>query len=51
LIGAPLLALVSEMPPSDWRIGATFYVSAALQLVALLMARRHFAARRVVAAT
>jgi carbamoylphosphate synthase small subunit len=33
------------MPPSDWRIGATFYVSAALQLVALLMARRHFAAR------
>ncbi len=51
LIGAPLLALVSEMPPSDWRIGATFYVSAALQLVALLMARRHFAARRIAAAT
>jgi DHA1 family tetracycline resistance protein-like MFS transporter len=51
LIGAPLLALVSEMPPSDWRIGATFYVSAALQLVALLMAQRHFAARRIAAAT
>ena len=51
LIGAPLLALVSGMPPSDWRIGATFYVSAALQLVALLVARRHFAARRIVAAT
>jgi DHA1 family tetracycline resistance protein-like MFS transporter len=51
LIGAPLLALVSEMPPSDWRIGATFYVSAALQLVALVMARRHFAARPIVAAT
>ncbi len=51
LIGAPLLALVSEMPPSDWRIGATFYVSAALQLAALLMARRHFAARRIAAAT
>ncbi|MEO8565519.1 MAG: TCR/Tet family MFS transporter [Betaproteobacteria bacterium] len=51
LIGAPLLALVSRMPPSDWRIGATFYVSAALQIVALLVARRHFAARRVVAAT
>jgi DHA1 family tetracycline resistance protein-like MFS transporter len=50
LIGAPLLALVSGMPPSDWRIGATFYVSAALQLVALLVARRHFAARRIVAA-
>lgn len=51
LIGAPLLALVSGMPPSDWRIGATFYVSAGLQVVALLMARRHFAARHIVAAT
>ena len=51
LIGAPLLGMVSEMPPSDWRIGATFYVSAALQLVALLMARRHFTARRIAAAT
>ena len=51
LIGAPLLALVSRMPPSDWRIGATFYVSAALQIVALLVARRHFSARRAVAAT
>jgi DHA1 family tetracycline resistance protein-like MFS transporter len=51
LIGAPLLALVSQMAPSDWRIGATFYVSAALQIVALLVARRHFAARRIVAAT
>ena len=51
LIGAPLLALVSKMPPSDWRIGATFYVSAALQLVAMLMARRHFTARRIAAAT
>jgi len=51
LIGAPLLAVVSRMPPSDWRIGATFYVSAALQFVALLVARRHFAARRMIAAT
>jgi DHA1 family tetracycline resistance protein-like MFS transporter len=51
LIGAPLLALVSRLPPSDWRIGATFYVSAALQIMALLVARRHFAARRIVAAT
>jgi hypothetical protein len=30
---------------------ATFYVSAALQIVALLVARRHFAARRMVATT
>jgi DHA1 family tetracycline resistance protein-like MFS transporter len=51
LIGAPLLATVSRMPPSDWRIGATFYVSATLQVIALLVARRRFSARRVVAAT
>ncbi|HEY7944436.1 MAG TPA: MFS transporter [Casimicrobiaceae bacterium] len=51
LIGAPLLALISHLPASDWRIGATFYVSAALQIGALALARRHFAARRVVAAT
>jgi DHA1 family tetracycline resistance protein-like MFS transporter len=51
LIGAPLLALVSHLPPSDWRIGVTFYVSAALQVVALLVARQHFASRRVVTVT
>jgi MFS transporter, DHA1 family, tetracycline resistance protein len=50
MIGAPLLALVSRTAPSDWRIGATFYVSAALQIVALVVARRHFATRRIVAA-
>lgn len=49
LIGAPLLALVSHLDPADWRIGATFYVSAALQIVALALARRHFATRRIVA--
>jgi DHA1 family tetracycline resistance protein-like MFS transporter len=43
LIGAPLLARVSHLPPSDWRVGMTFFVSAALQLCALFVARRHFA--------
>jgi MFS transporter, DHA1 family, tetracycline resistance protein len=47
LIGAPLLAEVSHFPASDWRVGATFYLSAALQLCALLLARRHFAPRGV----
>ena len=50
LIGTPLLALVSQLPSSDWRVGAPFYVSAALQIVALLVARRHFAVRRIAAA-
>jgi MFS transporter, DHA1 family, tetracycline resistance protein len=46
-IGTPLLAQVSHLPPSDWRVGATFYVSAVLQAIALVLARRHFAVQRV----
>jgi DHA1 family tetracycline resistance protein-like MFS transporter len=49
-IGTSLLAQVSHLPPSDWRVGVTFYVSAVLQLIALFVARRHFAVRRVAAA-
>lgn len=45
-IGTPLLAQISHLPASDWRVGATFYVSAALQAVALVVARRHFALQR-----
>ena len=45
-IGTPLLAQVSHLPPSDWRVGATFFVSAVLQLIAFWLARRHFAPRR-----
>jgi len=44
-IGTPLLAQVSRLPPSDWRVGATFFVSAALQAIALWLAQRHFASR------
>jgi len=46
-IGTPLLAQVSHLPPSDWKVGVTFFVSAALQAIALVVARRHFAFRRV----
>jgi DHA1 family tetracycline resistance protein-like MFS transporter len=46
-IGTPLLAQVSHLPPSDWKVGVTFFVSAALQAVALVVARRHFAFPRV----
>jgi DHA1 family tetracycline resistance protein-like MFS transporter len=46
-IGTPLLAEVSHLPASDWRVGATFFVSAALQCVALLLARRHFSYQRL----
>ncbi len=46
-IGTPLLAAVSHLPPADWRVGATFYLSAILQAIALVLARRHFAVRRI----
>jgi DHA1 family tetracycline resistance protein-like MFS transporter len=46
-IGTPLLAQVSHLPPSDWRVGMTFYVSAVLQAIALVLARRHFAFQRL----
>jgi len=46
-IGTPLLAQVSHLPPSDWRVGVTFFVSAALQAIALFVAKRHFAFQRV----
>ncbi|HMC15790.1 MAG TPA: MFS transporter [Albitalea sp.] len=42
LIGPPLLATVSDLPHGDWRIGAPFYVGAALQGAALVLAVLHF---------
>ncbi len=47
LIGAPLLAAVSQLPPSDWRVGAPFFASAVLQAVSLSIAIRHFRSHRV----
>jgi DHA1 family tetracycline resistance protein-like MFS transporter len=44
-IGTPLLAMVSHLPPTDWRVGTTFYVSAVLQAIGLWVAQRHFARR------
>ncbi len=38
LFGAPVLALVSHLPPNDWRIGAPMFFCAALQTIALLFA-------------
>jgi DHA1 family tetracycline resistance protein-like MFS transporter len=42
MVGAPLLAAVSHLPSGDWRIGAPFFVSAALQALAFVLALRHF---------
>jgi len=50
MLGAPLLAMVSDLPRGDWRMGAPFYFCAVLQLASLALAvlhlRRH--RRRVV---
>jgi DHA1 family tetracycline resistance protein-like MFS transporter len=40
LIGTAMLAQVSHLPAGDWRIGSTFYLSSALQAVALWLAWR-----------
>ena len=42
LVGTPLLATCRHLPPSDWRIGATFYVSAGAAGAGAFLARRHF---------
>ena len=41
--GPVLLAQVSDLPPSDWRVGAPFFLGATLQLLALVVSVVHFA--------
>ncbi|SHG99286.1 TCR/Tet family MFS transporter [Massilia sp. CF038] len=42
LLGTAILGKVSHYPASDWRIGSTFFVCAAMQAVAVLAAVRYF---------
>ncbi|WP_288380113.1 TCR/Tet family MFS transporter [uncultured Massilia sp.] len=42
LIGTAILATVSHLPPGDWRIGSHFFLCAALQAIAVLVAWRYF---------
>ena len=46
VVGAPLLGVVSHLPPGDWRIGAPLYFCALLQCAALVIALRHFRCAR-----
>jgi DHA1 family tetracycline resistance protein-like MFS transporter len=50
LIGAPILATVSGLNPTDWRVGATFFVAATAQVLALVQAFLHFRGRGLVRA-
>jgi DHA1 family tetracycline resistance protein-like MFS transporter len=49
LLGSALLGAVSRLPHEDWRIGATFYLCAAMQVVALVAARHWFRERAAAA--
>lgn len=51
LIGAAMLAQSSHWNPSDWRVGAVFYLASFLQAVALILAWRHFGALRAAKST
>ncbi|RZU45163.1 DHA1 family tetracycline resistance protein-like MFS transporter [Fluviicoccus keumensis] len=42
LVGTTILAKVGHLGSGDWRIGATFFLCSALQLIALAVAARHF---------
>ncbi len=46
LLGAPSPAQASHLPAGDWRIGAPFFMSAALSLLALVLAVAHFRRHR-----
>ncbi len=45
LVGAPILAAVSGLGPTDWRVGATFFLAAVAQVIALAQAFNHFRRR------
>jgi len=49
LMGSPLLAAVSHHGQGDWRVGAPFYLCAAIQLVATVIAFQYFKRQRPVA--
>jgi DHA1 family tetracycline resistance protein-like MFS transporter len=44
LLGTALLGAASHLPPQDWRVGGPFFVCAAMQAVAIVVARRYFSA-------
>jgi DHA1 family tetracycline resistance protein-like MFS transporter len=46
LAGAGLLALVSDAPAGDVRLGLPFFVGSVIQLIALALAIWHFSQRR-----
>jgi MFS transporter, DHA1 family, tetracycline resistance protein len=50
LVGAPILGAVSGLNPTDWRVGATFFVAAIVQALAVVQAFAHFRRRSLLRA-
>jgi DHA1 family tetracycline resistance protein-like MFS transporter len=48
LLGSAILGEVSHLAASDWRVGSTFYLCAAMQAVAIVVAQRYFRQHPVV---
>ena len=46
LVGTAILGAVSHLPAQDWRIGSTFFLCAAMQVLAIVVARRYFRAHQ-----
>lgn len=46
LIGTAILGAASHLPASDWRIGSSFFLCAAMQVVAIVVARHYFRTHR-----
>jgi len=42
LLGSAILGEVSHLPPDDWRVGSTFFLCAAMQGLAIFVARNYF---------
>jgi DHA1 family tetracycline resistance protein-like MFS transporter len=42
LLAGPLMAVVSHLPPTDWRVGTPFYVCAVVQFAATVVALVYF---------
>lgn len=42
LLGSWLLGAASHLPPQDWRVGGPFFLCAAMQALAIVVARRYF---------
>ena len=48
LVGTAILGAASHLPPQDWRIGATFFLCAAMQALAIVVARRYFSSHKAI---